>query len=91
MILWLIKMYQERKEERALEHRKFALMQYSKIFRSPSQQYTEGSWKSILIAKSDISRPIDSEHDSNVPSHHLIQKASAGKILIEHNIIFAMP
>ena len=86
MILWLIKMYQERKEERALEHRKFALMQYSKIFRSPSQQYTEGSWKSILIAKSDISRPIDSEHDSNVPS-----KASAGKILIEHNIIFAMP
>ena len=34
MILWLIKVFYERKEENKLRHRKFASLQYSKVFNS---------------------------------------------------------
>ena len=88
MILWLIKMFHERKEERALEHRKFASMQYSKTFRAPSKQYSESNWKSILIAKSDISLPIDSELACSIPSLNLMQKVSEGKISIDDDVTF---
>ena len=55
VILWLIKLFHQRREECTLQHQRFALLQYSKTFRLPGQEFIENSWKCSLISKPNVS------------------------------------
>ena len=64
VMTWLISMYYERKEENMIRHRKFASMQYSKVFNTNLQdkffgaQFSQIKWDS----RTPASRVSHSDH-----------------------------